>query len=60
MSTVSKRVRSRGRGKNAEERARSRAAFKAWDTRRAEAIAKKRSAAAKKAAKTRAQSIKTI
>lgn len=50
-NTVSATTRKRGRGTNAEERKRSRAAFKAWDTRRAmAAAARKRS---KKAWSTR-------
>lgn len=46
-------VRKRGRGSTPEERKRSRAAFKAIDTRRANAAFEKRSAASKKAAATR-------
>jgi len=50
---VSKRTRERGRGETAEERKLSRAAFKAWDTRREQEAFERRSAAAKKAARTR-------
>ena len=46
-------VRKRGRGRTAAERKRSRAAFKAIDTRLANAEFAKRSAASKKAAATR-------
>jgi hypothetical protein len=51
--TVSARLRKRGNGDTPEARKRSRAAFKAIDTRRANAAFKKRSAAATKAAATR-------
>jgi hypothetical protein len=52
-TTVSASTRRRGRGSTAAERKMSRAAFKAWDTRRANAAFEKRSAAATKAAATR-------
>lgn len=51
--TFSARIRKYGQGDTAEARKRSLAAFKANDTRRANAAFKKRSAAAKKAAATR-------
>jgi len=58
MSTrkpVSATTRKRGRGKTAVERKRSKAAFTAWDTRRATEAAerRRRSKIAKKAAATR-------
>ena len=55
MSTAETRVtvRRRGHGDTPEERKLSRAAFRAWDTRRANEAFARRSAAAKKAAKTR-------
>lgn len=58
MSTnkpVSPTTRKRGRGKTPEERKRSRASFKAWDTRRAEEARerRRRKRIAKKAAATR-------
>ncbi len=52
-NTVSNRTRQRGRGDTAEERKLSRAAFKAWNTRRANAALAKRKAAAKKAVRNR-------
>lgn len=52
---VSTNTRRRGRGTTAEARKHSRAAFKAWDTRRAMAAQERRRAAAKKAVKTRKQ-----
>lgn len=52
-NTVSATTRKRGRGETPEERKLSRAAFKAWDTRRAREAAERRSKIAKKAWKTR-------
>lgn len=52
-TTVSATVRRRGRGETAEERKRSRAAFKAWDTRLEREAFERRSRAARKAARTR-------
>jgi hypothetical protein len=52
-SIYTKTTRKRGRGGTAEERARSRRAFRAWDTRRENEAFERRSAAAKKAVATR-------
>ena len=54
-NTVSTRTRQRGQGETAEERKLSRAAFKAWDTRRKNEALAKRSAAARKANRNRSR-----
>lgn len=54
-NTVSNRVRTRGQGETPEERKLSRAAFKAWDTRRKNEALAKRSSSARKANRSRSR-----